>query len=261
MRTRFDHAVVVVDDLITAGAAFRASGFTVSPGGAHDAIPTRNAVVAFADGTYLELLAMRERGARAELRALAAGPSWEAHLQGASAVARRFLPNLAGPDGVADAAIGGEHLARFASESRRREFALTGPVAMERARGDGPPLAWQLLLPHDPAIPFLIEDRTPREERVPSSPSATTHANGARGIAEVGVRVRAAAPAAMALADLFAATLEARADGRTAVRFAGVTWVLEEGAPAGARAIGIAGVRALGGPLEALGLRAATDAR
>lgn len=254
MRTRFDHAVVVVDGLGPAADAFRAAGFTVTPGGRHDALPTENALVAFADGSYLELLAFRDPSARDELRALRASQRWEAHRHGASAIARRFLPRLAGPAGVGDACIGGERLARFAAESRRREVVLTGPVAMRRERTGADALRWELLLPADDTIPFLIEDRSPREARVPGG-AAARHANGATGIA--GVAVRAASPplAAMRLADLFGAALEARPDGGTCVRYAGVAWRLEPGEPEGAFAVALAGVPRLPDAIESLGVR------
>src|SRR5262245_25569131 len=101
MPARLDHVVAVVSSLAEATRAFDAAGFTVTAGGRHDAIPTENALVAFADGSYLELLAARDPATRDELRALRPGAGWERHLKGVSAAARRFLPLLAGLDGVA----------------------------------------------------------------------------------------------------------------------------------------------------------------
>ncbi len=253
---RFDHAVVVVDALGAAAEAFRAAGFIVTPGGRHDTLPTENALVAFADGSYLELLACRERSAREELRTLAASERWESHLHGVSAIARRFLPRLAGPAGVGDAVVTGEHLARFAAESRKREFVMTGPVPMRRERAGAEPLAWQLLLPAEDAMPFLIEDRTPRAWRVPGGVPATTHANGAAGVAAVELAARAPAAAALRLADLFEARLAQR-DGRTCATFAGLDWWLDPAEADGARGVRLAGVRALPAAIEALGVRGA----
>src|SRR5215472_18245097 len=99
---RLDHVVVVVSSLAEATRSFAAAGFTVTPGGRHDAIPTENALVAFADGSYLELLAARDTSTRDELRALRVGKGWKRHLKGVSAIARRFLPSLCLADGVAD---------------------------------------------------------------------------------------------------------------------------------------------------------------
>ena len=54
---RLDHVVIVVSSLAEASRSFAAAGLTVTPGGRHDEIPTENALVAFADGSHLELLA------------------------------------------------------------------------------------------------------------------------------------------------------------------------------------------------------------
>ncbi|MFN3336870.1 MAG: VOC family protein, partial [Thermomicrobium sp.] len=56
-----------------------------------------------------------------------------------------------------------------------------------RRRPDGVTIAWKGATPPDELtglVPFLIEDVTPRSERVPSGQQAE-HANGVRGLAEV----------------------------------------------------------------------------
>jgi len=153
---RIDHVVLVVTSLADAVPAFAAAGFTVTPGGRHDTIPTENALVCFADGSYLELLAAREPSTRDELRALRAGGGWERHLKGVSAVARRFLPHLAGPDGVADWVLRGEALERRAAALRTLGIKAAGPLAMGRERADGVKLEWRLLLPEARLHPFWI---------------------------------------------------------------------------------------------------------
>jgi hypothetical protein len=259
VRFRFDHAVVIVESLPEAVRDFAGAGFTVSPGGRHDVLPTENALVAFADGAYIELLAPIDPDTRGELRALRATPRWESHLHGASAIARRFLPRLAGDAGVGDVCLAGHRLARFAAECRQRDTIVTGPVPMRRERADGEALAWDLLLPADDFVPFLIEDRTPRDWRVPDAMDAIAHQNGAMGISDVFVHATEPVPAALRLADLFEAQLEARSDGRTLAGFAGVNWWLEPGETSGARAIGIAGVQTLPDALLALGVRPAPE--
>lgn len=52
-----DHAIVAVHDLEQAIHDHRSLGFTVIPGGVHANRATHNALIAFANGTYLELLA------------------------------------------------------------------------------------------------------------------------------------------------------------------------------------------------------------
>ena len=57
MPTRLDHLVVLVRDLEEAIADYGRLGFGVTPGGEHADGLTRNALVPFRDGTYLELVA------------------------------------------------------------------------------------------------------------------------------------------------------------------------------------------------------------
>jgi hypothetical protein len=250
----FDHAVVVVPDLAAASAAFAAAGFAVTPGGRHAGLPTANALVAFADGGYLELLAPRDAEARASLRVRAARRGWEAELRRASAIGRRFLPRLAMREGVADVVLRRAGLARFAAESRRRGVVMTGPVAMGRERPDGARLEWTLVLPAADVLPFLIEDVTPRERRVPGEPAATTHANGACGVAVVTVRAADVPGTAFAWADLFGAALGAGPDGATRLGLAGLEVRVVPGAPEGACGITVRGVRTLPPALVALGV-------
>ena len=56
MLTRLDHLVILVRDLELASADYESLGFTVTPGGEHADGLTRNALVPFQDGTYLELV-------------------------------------------------------------------------------------------------------------------------------------------------------------------------------------------------------------
>src|SRR5262249_42797522 len=53
-----DHLVIMFKELEPAIAAYRDLGFTVVPGGEHP-VGTHNALVTFADGAYLELIAFK----------------------------------------------------------------------------------------------------------------------------------------------------------------------------------------------------------
>lgn len=57
-----DHVVIVVSRLEPAVRKFRGLGFTVTLGGENG--PTHNALIAFKDGTYIELIALRTASAR-----------------------------------------------------------------------------------------------------------------------------------------------------------------------------------------------------
>jgi hypothetical protein len=251
-RAQVDHVVVVVSSLAETTKRFAAAGFTVTPGGRHDAIPTENALIAFADGTYLELLAARDAATRDELRALRASPGWERHLKGVSAVARRFLPALSGADGVADWVLRGERLERPAAALRTLGVKASGPVAMARERPDGLRLAWELLLPEPRLHPFWIADRTSRGQRVPGG-AATEHANGATGITAVGVRTPSVPTAALELGESLG-TVPRLIDGVTTLDLAAARIEVVEGEPAGACRVTLAGCAGLPSALVELGV-------
>src|SRR5439155_1412482 len=54
-----DHIVIAVPDLAAARTSYAALGFTVVPGGRHP-VGTHNALIAFGDGSYVELIAFYE---------------------------------------------------------------------------------------------------------------------------------------------------------------------------------------------------------
>jgi catechol 2,3-dioxygenase-like lactoylglutathione lyase family enzyme len=54
---RLDHLVILVRDLDQAVREYEVLGFTVTPGGEHADGLTRNALIPFRDGSYLELVA------------------------------------------------------------------------------------------------------------------------------------------------------------------------------------------------------------
>ena len=57
LNAQFDHLVVVVTDIEQASRDFTQLGFQVTPGGSHGS--TENALVIFANQTYIELLALK----------------------------------------------------------------------------------------------------------------------------------------------------------------------------------------------------------
>ncbi len=182
MPLSFDHALVTVPSLADACMDFAAAGFTVTAGGRHEGTPTENALVLFEDGTYLELFALRDPAMRDELRARR---SW----RDVDALGRRFLPAFLGPYGVADCVFRTQGLERYVNAAKLRGVPVDGPFSMGRERPDGVRLAWKLALPMSREIPFLIEDVTPIERRIPTAPERRAHANGARAVSLVEIAV------------------------------------------------------------------------
>ncbi|MDR7507610.1 MAG: VOC family protein [Armatimonadota bacterium] len=180
-----DHVVVFVADLDAAARDYAALGFVVVPGGVHAGGVTHNALVPFADGTYLELLApARPRTAR--LLRLLGGTPLAPRVVGGSALLRRRVRRIRGGEGLVDFALSCTSLEGVVSSQ-------TGSVRWQREEGgrmrpDGIRLAWSVAYPSEPALPFVIADRTPRSLRVPPAPA---HPNGATGIQTVTVAAAA----------------------------------------------------------------------
>jgi catechol 2,3-dioxygenase-like lactoylglutathione lyase family enzyme len=160
-----DHIVILVSDLATASTDYAALGFTVTPGGEHTGGATHNALVIFADDTYLELIAFKhpEPGHR----------WWRYSAAGEGLVDYALLPGTIEEDIAA---------------ARARGVAYAGPDSGGRRRPDGQQVAWQLGMPPTPDLPFLCGDVTPRALRVPGG-VARQHPNGVTGIAGLTVVV------------------------------------------------------------------------
>ncbi|MBN8639098.1 MAG: VOC family protein [Anaerolineae bacterium] len=158
-----DHLVVVVPDLDTAIANYTALGFTVVPGGRHP-IGSHNALIAFEDGAYIELLAFYAPNP---------GHRWYAALQHGG--------------GLTDYCLVTNELRAEIANFRARGLKVSDPTPLSRTRPDGYQLEWLMGLSdpvNQPGTPFLIEDLTPRDERIPKQ---TQHANGVTGIQSVTV--------------------------------------------------------------------------
>lgn len=166
MLLQIDHLVVLVSDLDEAISVYEKAGFTVVRGGEHPT-GTHNALIGFADGSYLELIAFREP--KPEHR-------WYRYLE------------LGG--GIVDLCLLSNDLEGDVEQISARGLELRINEGSRR-RPDGATIAWKGATPADELTglaPFLIEDVTPRRERVPHG-RQVEHANGTRGLAEVLIAV------------------------------------------------------------------------
>jgi catechol 2,3-dioxygenase-like lactoylglutathione lyase family enzyme len=188
MTLQLDHVVIAVQDLDTAIEDYRALGFTVRRGGVHANRATHNALITFADGTYLELLA-----ATGELPILGL---------------INFGVLLGQGEGLAGFALRADDLETESARLRAEGFAVGQVIPGERRREDGTLLRWKLARLDDGFAPFLIQDVTPREGRIPTDPAVTTHANGAAGLRCVEISVRDTAAAQDRYARLLGLPLE-----------------------------------------------------
>lgn len=166
MIRRLDHVVILVDQLDAAIKSYEQLGFQVVFGGEHADGHTHNALVSFADGTYLELLAFKRE---------APGHHWWRHM-------------AAGP-GLIDFALLPDAIEADVAAARARGLDLIGPQPGGRARPDGVRLEWQTAMPPSPDLPFLCADVTPRDLRVPGS-MYQVHINHVASIFKLSVAVR-----------------------------------------------------------------------
>jgi hypothetical protein len=160
-----DHVVILVNDLTAAIADYNALGFNVTPGGEHTGGATHNALVVFADDTYLELIAFKR-------------PAPEHHWYRHSSLG----------EGLIDFALLPTTIEADLAAARERGLAIEGPFPGGRLRPDGQQVAWQSGRTRTPDLPFLCGDVTPRALRVPEG-AARVHANGVTGIVGLTVAV------------------------------------------------------------------------
>lgn len=168
MITGIDHIVIISADLEQAIVDATKAGFVVTPGGTHKDGATHNALVAFQDGTYIELIAPTD---------------------GIDGNSHRWFPRLAKGGGLVDLCLASDDLEADTARIREHGLHYTGPDENGRHRPDGVELRWKGSMPPgevgETGWPFLIEDVTPRENRVSTDPVDTTHTNGALGIAGI----------------------------------------------------------------------------
>lgn len=159
MITGIDHIVIAVDSLANATETWRGLGFTVVEGGKHP-YGSHNALIGFADGSYIELLGFYEESP--------AHPWWDLlHERGGG-----FIDFCLATDD-----IGADHAA-FCKQGVECSDLIEGG----RTRPDGYHVKWinnKVGGDWQGLIPFIIEDATPRAERLPRE---TAHENGAAGI-------------------------------------------------------------------------------
>jgi catechol 2,3-dioxygenase-like lactoylglutathione lyase family enzyme len=166
MLTRLDHVVILVRDLDRAVRGYEELGFTVTPGGEHADGLTRNTLVPFADGSYLELVAFVDPE---DTRDNVWG--W-----------RAFLP-LGG--GLIDYCAASDDLEADVRRLEEGGLGVEAPSDGGRRLPDGTEIRWRVarIRQDGRLLPFLIEDLTPAR-RVPGGPAAE-HPNGATGISRL----------------------------------------------------------------------------
>ena len=178
MLTSLDHLVILVRDLDRAIGDYGALGFEVKPGGEHADGLTRNALIPFEDGSYLELVAFVDPEDTRD------------NVWG-------WRPFLHRGWGLIDYCAASDDLGTDVRRLEGLDFDVDGPTEGGRRLPGGAQIRWRIARVRQDGrlLPFLIEDLTPRELRVP----ATEHPNGARGISRLEIATPGAAGSLAAL--------------------------------------------------------------
>ncbi len=176
-----DHVIVVVSDLQVATHQFSQLGFSVITGGVHTGGLTHNALIPFPDGTYLELLSTTQTSTFRTLKLLKRLRLLGIYTSNETAIGRRLIEDLASGVGLNDYSLLSLDLDHQVNSIRDRGAFFTDPIPGGRVRPDGKEITWRTSVPQSIDLPFLMEDLTPREIRVPNV-AEDYHENGILGI-------------------------------------------------------------------------------
>lgn len=162
MPTQIDHVLIGIRVLEDGIRDYRALGFNAQPGGTHLSGRSRNGLVPFQDGTYLELISPVNPDDLDE----------------------RWLERVGKGDGFTAFAVSSDDVEHEAEHLKSHGLEVAGVNANGRNRPDGKRTDWKttrITPPDDVALPFLISDVTPRNIRVPDG-DAAVHDNGVTGV-------------------------------------------------------------------------------
>ena len=181
-----DHIVISVRDLDQAVRDYTELGFHVEPGGRH--ARTENALIIFADGTYLELLALQKSWKRPFIRLAVKLGLIERSAAGKTDMYWRLLRWINRGTGIVDWCVAAPNIANTLEQWQTHGNDIIPAEYFDRTRPDGKVAKWYLGGARSFDLPFLIEDISARDIRVPPA-SADTHPNGALGIAGLSLPV------------------------------------------------------------------------
>ena len=182
MPFHFDHAVIFVPDLNKAIKKFCDLGFVVTQGGEHEY--TCNALIIFDDRTFIEILALKTSWSRPLLK-IAAKIGLINHLANNKPdVSWRLMRWITKQYGAIDSCIRVENMQAALDCFKSTKLTMLDTMTYQRRRPDGEIAQWLLGSAKDLDLPFLIQDKTLIDIRIPLG-SHTQHPNGALGIKKI----------------------------------------------------------------------------
>lgn len=184
MSLLFDHLVLKVNNLSRAIETFSQAGFTVTKGGIHKGGYSENALIFFKDGSFIELLAMKE-GLKPFLLRLYSRTRGFMRLKYSRkwGLFHRFYDRaLTLPEGLTDFCLLTPDLKQELERIDMEGLFVTKPMNASRKKPDGTVVRWQMASTLLTELPFLKGPYSPK-----SAPSAeqSSHANGIEGVKSV----------------------------------------------------------------------------
>ena len=147
----FDHFIVLTSNLDAAIQRYRRLGFDVRAGGEHPAMGSHNALIAIADGSYIELVGFKDT-------ALAV-----------KSYLRAGIERLQIGEGFGGYVLASNDLAGDVAQIKQRTLVYDDPKPGSRVRPDGQRVEWQTAMFNGSPLgllPFLIQDVTPHTLRI-----------------------------------------------------------------------------------------------
>ncbi|MGB2154380.1 MAG: VOC family protein [Porticoccaceae bacterium] len=179
---QFDHLVVFVTDIEQASRDFTELGFQVTPGGSHGS--TENALVIFSNQTYIELLALKPSWYRPLIRLAVKLRLLQRQAQKKTNIYARLLGWIRNKSGPVDWCVRVDNLDTRLTlwQSLGLEVLSTEPFT--RTRIDGEVAEWKLAGSRAVDLPFLLQDMSAIDIRVPTAGNSD-HSNGAKALIDV----------------------------------------------------------------------------
>ena len=163
MDWQIDHVVVAGRDLDSLQRSFAEAGLDAPYGGEHANGVTHNCILGFPDGSYFELIGKLGDGE----------PPW-------------WTRQIEGDAGPTAWALVVDDIEAAAAELADRGVTVEEPNRHGRERPDGTPIEWEMAIVGEElgtSLPFLIQDRTPRTDRV--YPTGEPADIGVEGVSEL----------------------------------------------------------------------------
>ena len=161
-----DHIIVTVNDLNKAMDDYTSLGFRVMYGGKHASGTTHNALIPFADGSYIELIALTGEAV-------------------SNTEAEDFSTFFQFGEGAVGYGLYTDDLDEDIAEMKARGVLATDIRDGSRELPDGRTIKWRIAHIDDRVFPLFLQDETARNLRVSDNDRHTRHENGVKGVSKI----------------------------------------------------------------------------